>query len=154
MGAGLLTTVALVLAVLAGTLIPMQAGLNGRLAQAMGTPIWAAGVSFLIGTLILLPLAALLRSPGQALADLSGVPWWAWFGGLMGACFVSITVFAAPIVGATAMIAAVIAGQLIAALALDHFGLAGYTANPIGWRDLAGVVLLVAGVVVLRFGRG
>ena len=51
------------------------------------------------------------------------------------------------------MIAAVIAGQLITAMALDHFGLAGYTANPLGWRDLFGILLLVAGVVVLRVGR-
>ncbi len=154
MGAGLLVTVALVAAFVAGAVIPLQAGLNGRLAQAMGTPLWGSGMSFLIGTAILLPVATLVRSPGLAFADLSSVPWWAWLGGLMGACFVTITVFAAPIVGATAMIAAVIAGQLIMALALDHFGLAGYSTNPIGWRDLAGILLLVAGIVVLRTGRG
>lgn len=154
MGAGLLTTVALVAAFIAGGVIPLQAGLNGRVAAAMGTPVWGAGISFLVGTAVLLPLAAMLRSPAQAFADLSGVPWWAWLGGVLGACFVTITVFSAPIVGATAMIAAVIAGQLIMALALDHFGLAGYTSNPIAWRDIAGVLLLVAGIVVLRTGRG
>lgn len=154
MTSGLLGTVALAVAFVGGGLIPLQAGVNARLAQVLGTPVWAACVSFTLGMLVLLPVAILLRSPAKAFGDLSTVPWWAWVGGALGACFVTATIFTAPIVGATAMIAAVIAGQLVAALLLDQFGWAGYAAMPLGWREIAGVVLLVAGVAMIRWGRG
>lgn len=154
MASGILATIALIAAFIGGAVIPVQAGLNARLAQALGTPLWASLVSFTVGTLVLLPLAMLARSPGAAFAGAGGAPWWAWVGDFLGACFVTITVFSAPIVGATAMIAAVIAGQLIAALLLDQFGWAGFAAQPLGWRELVGVVLLVAGVAMIRWGRG
>lgn len=154
MAAGLWGSIALVAAFLGGWVIPLQAGLNARLAQALGTPVWAALISFTVGTLALLPIALMLRSPARAFGDLSGLPWWAWTGGFLGALFVTITVFVAPVVGATAMIAAIIAGQLVAAMAIDQFGLAGYSANPLGWRELAGVALLIGGVAMIRWGRG
>jgi bacterial/archaeal transporter family-2 protein len=44
----------------------------------------------------------------------------------------------------------VIAGQVLAAVTLDHFGAFGLTPHPIGAARLAGAVLLIAGVVLIR----
>jgi bacterial/archaeal transporter family-2 protein len=48
------------------------------------------------------------------------------------------------------LFALVIAGQVLAAVTLDHFGAFGLTPHPIGAARLAGAVLLIAGVVLIR----
>ena len=47
-------------------------------------------------------------------------------------------------------VAAVLAGQSIASLAIDHFGWVGFPEHPISAGRLAGLVLLAAGVVLVR----
>ena len=51
------------------------------------------------------------------------VPWWAWLGGAVGAGDVASTVAAAPRLGALNLFAAVIFGQLVCSVLLDHFGM-------------------------------
>ena len=41
-------------------------------------------------------------------------------------------------------------GQVLAAVTLDHFGAFGLTPHPISTARLAGAVLLIAGVVLIR----
>jgi transporter family-2 protein len=50
------------------------------------------------------------------------------------------------------MFALVVAGQLMASLALDNWGLLGYPVRPLSWERLLGTALLVAGVVLIRRG--
>ena len=45
----------------------------------------------------------------------------------------------------------VVTGQILASLAMDHFGLVGFEPSPIDGPKLLGVILLLAGVaLVLR----
>jgi transporter family-2 protein len=82
------------------------------------------------------------------------VPWWAWTGGILGAGYITTAVVVAPRVGALALMALVIAGQLLAALVLDHFGLLGLRKIPITSSRLAGAALLLLGLFfVLRRGQ-
>jgi transporter family-2 protein len=47
------------------------------------------------------------------------------------------------------MFSFVIAGQLLAAILFDHFGLLGYQAHPVSvWRVL-GILLVVAGAIII-----
>jgi transporter family-2 protein len=48
------------------------------------------------------------------------------------------------------MLAWVLAGQMLAAMALDHFGLLGYPLHPLSLGRLAGIILLIAGVLMIR----
>jgi bacterial/archaeal transporter family-2 protein len=138
------------LALVAGACLPTQAGINVHLNHWTRSPILAAGISFAVGTLALMAYAALTRIPLPAVSALAGRPWWIWSGGLLGAFFVTATVILAPKLGAAAMLALIIAGQMVASLALDHLGLLGYTVHPVnGWR-MAGVALIVAGVVLIK----
>ena len=52
--------------------------------------------------------------------------------------------------GAASMVALIVAGQMIMSVFLDHYGLLGYPLHPMSWARLAGVCLLVGGVVMIR----
>ena len=83
----------------------------------------------------------------KAVAD---VPWWAWPGGVFGGAFILLVILLLPSLGAATLFALVIAGQVLAAVTLDHFGALGLTPHPVSAARLAGAVLLIAGVVLIR----
>lgn len=140
-----------VLALLAGATAPVQAGINSRLRESWaGDAVTASLVSFVVGTLALACYLVATRTPWPGLP--ARVPWWQWSGGVLGAFFVTMTIFLSWRLGATAMFALVVAGQLAASLALDHWGLLGYPAQPMSWSRVLGAGLLVAGVVLVRRG--
>jgi transporter family-2 protein len=139
----------LVLAAVAGMALPVQAGINAQLAEWVGGPIRASAISFAVGTLALLA-AAVVATRGEHARGLGDAPWWVWIGGVFGAFYVASLVAAAPRVGAVAVFAAVIAGQLACSLVLDHFGLVGYEEHHVTAGRIAGVACLAAGVVLVR----
>jgi len=55
-----------------------------------------------------------------------------------------------PALGAATLFALVIAGQVLAAVTLDHFGAFGLTPHPISAARVAGAALLIAGVILIR----
>ena len=78
------------------------------------------------------------------------MPWWAGAGGAVGVGYVTASVLLAPKLGATRLIVLVVAGQLVASVLLDHFGLLGYAVRPFnGWRAL-GCGLLIAAVLIIK----
>ena len=139
----------LILAVIGGALLAIQAPTNAILGRATGSPIIAAFISFLIGTVAL--GAAVSVSSGKLFAPgLKQVPWYAWLGGFYGAFFVAVAAFGAPRVGVGVLLTAAIAGQLAAALVLDHYGLLGLGRHPITLSRGLGFVLVVVGAVLVR----
>ena len=140
----------LLLALAAGVLLPVQAGLNAQLRSALGSPIAAALVSFLVGTAGLATIALLLRTPlplGRAWAATSP---WQWSGGLIGAVYVLAAIVLAPRLGAATLIAAVVAGQMITSLVLDQYGLVGFPVHSMTLVRLLGAVLVIAGVILIQ----
>ena len=141
----------LALAIAAGAFMPIQAGVNTKLAGVVGGAISSAFVSFLVGTAA---LGLVLAATGQGIpftAAYKSSPWWYWLGGTLGAFFVTATVILAPRIGGGAMIALTLAGQVAASMALDHFGLLGFPHIPFDLKRLIGSVLLLAGVYLIRF---
>jgi transporter family-2 protein len=132
-----------------GALLATQAPINARLARAAGDPVLAATISFAVG-FAALGAAAALRGVAPDAARLAAAPWWVWTGGLLGACFVLASVWTAPALGVLTLTAAVVMGQLLAALALDAVGAFGLPVQPVGWRRLAAVALVGAGLALSR----
>jgi transporter family-2 protein len=140
---------AIVLAIIGGVLLAVQAPTNALLGKASGSPIVAAFISFLIGTIAL--GAAVGASSGKLFAPgLRQVPWYAWIGGFYGAFFVAVAAFGAPRVGVGVLLTAAIAGQLAAALVLDHFGLFGLARHPVNLARALGFGLVLIGAVLVR----
>lgn len=144
-------TLSLALAMLAGVLIAIQAPTNAILGKASGSPIIAAFISFVVGTIALGAFVA--RAPsGLFTAELRSVPWYAWIGGLYGAFFVAIAAFGAPRIGVGPLLTAAIAGQLLAAIILDHYGLLGLARQPVSIEKIGGVLLVLLGAWLVRRG--
>ena len=145
------TAIPLLLALVAGVLIAVQAPTNAILAKASGSPVVAAFISFFVGTIALGALVAV--TSGRVFApELREVPWYAWVGGLYGAVFVAVAAFAAPRIGVGVLLTAAIGGQLLAALILDHYGFFGLPRQPVNLTRIAGVTLVLAGAVLVRRG--
>ena len=140
--------ISILLALVGGVGVAMQAPTNAALSRAGGSVVLAALISFAVGTVILATIWLSQRSGN--LSDLKTAPAWAWVGGAYGAYFVCVAAFVAPRLGLGAMLTLMIAGQLIAALLLDHFGLLGLPRHPATLARVAGVMLVLAGVVLVR----
>jgi transporter family-2 protein len=138
------------LAILAGAMLPTQAAINARLARALGSPIWSAAVSGLILTLALVVVGLVAVRAGPRTTELGSLPWWAWLGGLCGTMVLGATTAVAPRLGAGTMIAMVVAGQILCAVALDHFGLLGLETQTLSLKRLAAVILVMAGASLMR----
>jgi transporter family-2 protein len=106
----------------------------------------ASTISFVVGTLVLLALSLALRPAlGGDFSAARGAPWWQLTGGLIGAMFVTTTVLLIPRLGATALVAGTIAGQLVGGVLIDYLGLFGLTRVPVTGYRLLGLALLVIG---------
>jgi bacterial/archaeal transporter family-2 protein len=141
-------SLAILLGVVAGGLVGMQAPINSRLGKSIGT-IQAASFSFLVGTVVLLVIAAFAKGGWGNIGHIGRVPGWALIGGLLGAVYVSVALVAVRTLGAGGLTAVVILGQLGISVAIDRFGLLGVAKTPIGVQRVAGLVLLAAGVALV-----
>jgi transporter family-2 protein len=140
----------LFLAFLIGISNTVQSGVNAQLRESLNNPILAAIISFAVGLIVLLIAFSLFnQNPVPAFSDLKQVPWTRFLGGVFGAFYVVTVVFIIRHIGPANMICLVIAGQMIAAVTIDHFGLQGFAVHQITLPRMAGAVLLVAGVYLI-----
>lgn len=147
MNPAMLIPMLLVLA--AGGMIALQAPTNAILSKAGGSPVLAALISFAVGTTTLL-LVWLASGNRPRPASFAGLPHYAWFGGAYGALYVAVAAYAAPRIGLATLITIGIAGQIAVALLLDQFGALGLPKDPINLGRIAGALLVIAGVVLVR----
>lgn len=137
-------------AALIGLLLPVQAGVNAQLRLSLGSPVLTAFVSFAVGTVALGLLLAGAREPLPPSRGLAAVPAWHWIGGVLGAVYIGAAVVLAPRLGAATLIASVVTGQMIASIVLDHFGWVGFAVHPMTGPRLAGALLIIIGVLLVR----
>lgn len=140
----------LVVALIAGVVLPVQTAANNKMALAVGSPILGALVSFIVGTLSILTYAIVSGESLSALTDSKNAPTIAWIGGILGAFFVASTIILLPRLGVAVTVSLIIAGQLIAAVVMDHYGLLGVPVKEISLLRIAGILLIVGGVVLVR----
>ena len=126
-----------------------QVGMNSTLRALLGSPIVAALISFLVGSLALGVYAALSRAPLPLRAQLAVVPAWAWLGGVLGAFYVASSVIIGPRLGAATLLALVVLGQLATSLLVDHFGWLGFPHHPLTVMRVLGAGLLFGGVLLI-----
>ena len=142
---------AMLAVVLAGGATALQAPTNARLAEAVASPVNAAFISFAVGTMALGLVAMALQTRPDMVAT-RALPWWVWIGGLYGSVFVVAAAWAVPRLGVAVTITLMVAGQLIISLVLDHFGALGVPKQPMNLMRVAGILMVIGGVVLVRKG--
>jgi len=143
-----LFTIAVVIA--AGIAVALQSPMNAALGRTIGSGITAAAVSFGIGFVVLIGVAIMLGQHG-AFAKVTHASPLLLLGGIFGAFFVWSMLWAVPALGSLTAIAALILGQMVAALVIDSTGLFGLTVQAITPTRLAAAALVGAGVFLSRF---
>lgn len=140
----------MILAVVGGMFLPWQTGVNMELSGRLGSSVLAALASFCVGGLALLSYALLTKVNWPQWNTLAAVPWKYWTGGLAGAFIVWVSIVAGPKIGATLLVACILAGQAAASLIVDHYGWLGFPVHEASWGRLAGCLLLIGGVILIR----
>ncbi len=136
-------------ALVAGFALAAQGGVNGTLGRRMVHPLHASFVSFTVGFVALFVLCLVwARSLPKPSLVFDG-PWWSLTGGLLGCVVVTTSLLMAPRVGATVWLALLVCSQFAAAVLLDHFGWVGYPVHAVSAGRIAGVLLILAGVVLV-----
>jgi bacterial/archaeal transporter family-2 protein len=139
------------LGMLAGASLAAQAPINAQLARGLGLPVAAAAFSFLSGAVVLgIVTLVVARSQGIALDWKAPAPWLFVAGGVLGGAYVTIATILIPRLGAAAVMAFLVAGQLIAGLLLDRIGFLGMAVREISLGRVAGAILLMAGALLVR----
>lgn len=140
------------LAVAAGGCIALQAAANGALRHQLGDARQAAFCS-ICGTMLTALLFMLAMRPAMpSLTDVRTASWWMWIGGPLGALFVLAGAALTPRLGAATFITAVIGGQVVFSLLLDNYGLMNVPQQGMTLSRLAGGILVVGGVLLVRYG--
>jgi transporter family-2 protein len=145
------TLLPILLVLFAGGMIALQAPTNAMLSRAGGSPVLAALISFAVGTVALLVVWLASGNRPRA-ASFAGLPWYAWLGGVYGAMYVAVAAYAAPRIGLASLITIGIAGQIVMAMCLDHFGALGLSKDPISVVRIGGAFLVMVGVMLVRRG--
>ncbi len=143
------------LALLAGAVLPVQGAINARLNSQLGAAVAVGAFSFLVATAAMaLALGGILAAGASRprVTSLRGVPWWAWLGGLCGATYVTAVFSLIPEIGAATVIVLTIAGQQLASVAVDRYGLLRLPRREISRRRLLGVAVLLGGVTLITLG--
>ena len=139
-----------ILAFLCGAVYPIQGSFNGRLLTHVGHPIITAIISFIVGLIGLIAVAVINRVPWSQISEAKNVPWYAWTGGLLGAFYISTVVIVLPRLGMVMTFSLIIAGQIVLSILMDHFGLLGNAVKEISLGKVAGLLLLVLGIILIR----
>jgi bacterial/archaeal transporter family-2 protein len=144
----------LALALIAGAVLPVQGAVNAQLRAELDAPATVGALSFLVAAgamaLVLAGSLAVAGAPAPRVGPLRGVPWWGWLGGLCGASYVTAVFLLIPEIGTAATIALTVAGQQVASLFVDRYGLLRLPRRPLSSVRLAGVATLLVGVALIQ----
>ncbi|SFC95097.1 transporter family-2 protein [Bosea sp. CRIB-10] len=140
------------LSLVAGGLLAVQAGANAQLSKATGSPFAATTIKVVLAAILLL-IVALATDTSAAFGGLRAVPWWHAIGGVATALYVASTILVFPRLGAVVAVGLLIAGQMLASLGLDSFGLLGVPRQTPKPATLLGKAAVLIGVVAIVFGQ-
>ncbi len=134
----------------AGVCFVVQQAVNAHLRTDLNSAAWAGFVSYLGGTLCMLALALAMRETVPLTSAVLRSNWWAWTGGFFGAIYIAISILLVPRLGAATFVALLVAGQMLASLAFDHYGVLGVPQHSVDPSRLLGAGLLIGGVILIR----
>lgn len=137
----------ILLAVLMGIMLAVYLPMNSVVARYLNSPI-AASVPFFLIALITSILLLFLSGDSTTLLNIKNVPPYFFLAGFISAFMIIGTTFLIPGLGARQFFIVVLAGQIIMAMVLSHFGFLESPKDPITIKKLLGALLLFIGAVI------
>ncbi len=140
----------LLLSLMAGMMIPFQTAMNAQLGKSLHSPYYSAVTVFVVAFigLVLYILSARYSFPG--IQAYQSAPWWSYLGGILGGAYILLIVICSPRLGIGTVTTLVLLGQVVSALLIDSTGLMKTVVHPLNWQRVAGVLLVAAGVYLVK----
>lgn len=141
------TAIALLMLV-AGMGIPVMAALNANLGQHIQSPVAASAILFALGFVVSALILLFVGIPN--VSAFRGVSPWVFAAALMVAFYLISITWSAPRIGIGNAVFFVLLGQLVAAAAIDHWGLFGAIQVSMTWKRALGLVVMAIGVYLAK----
>ena len=142
----------ILLAIAAGVANPFQAGANAQLYKSFHESVWTALWVYVTGLGGLLLIEAALRYPAPATGDLLEAPWWAWTGGLLSIVPTIVGLAFAQKLGSGVFTGLSVTASILCSVAVDHFGLLGFTVRTASPMRMVGGAVMVLGLWLVSKG--
>ncbi len=131
-----------------GIAMSIQTAINSQLREYVHSPLQAALLSFLVGTIVLAIFVFFQSTPKLTMYHLGQIPWFLWLGGCLGVYAISLSIYTAPQLGFLTLFGLIIFGQIMMSMLLDHFGWLGVEKTTLNWQRLLGGVVIFIGVLL------
>jgi len=139
----------IVLALLAGAFLPIQAAFNAKIGKAINSPLYASLASFVVGV-ISIGTYIFLSNQNISFSGARSAPLYLWLAGALGAFYVTVTILSFPRLGPALTFGLVIAGQMLVSVLMDHLNIFVKEHHPLTPYRFLGILLVIAGVTLIR----
>ena len=145
----ILTAFAIVL--ISGLAIGVQSSLISAAGKTAGATLTGLLVNFLGGAVAGLIIFVIYAKQGSAPFSGINLPTFGYLfaSGLLGIVIITGVAYSLPKIGIAGGLSAIIFGQMVVAVLVDTFGLAGAEQIPLSWTRVGGLVLLALGTLVI-----
>lgn len=148
-----LSVILVVSSVLLGVLPPLQQVFNGNLSTYVGSPLSATLISFMVGA-ILLTIIILIKHRKIEIPkfdqEQKKIPLVYYFGGFCGILILTGNILVLPHIGSTITIFTGMLGQMLMAMAIDHYGLFGLKKQSLTKAKLISLLLMIVGILIVN----
>lgn len=136
---------------MAGAFVPIQTGANTYLSKGLGNSMLSTLVVFLVALITAILILIIQKPSIPPINQLTGIPWYAWCtGGVLGTVYIFLLIYTAPKLGMANVVGLVVLGQMFMAIIIDHFGWLGFSIHHINWKRLAGALLMILGLIIIK----
>lgn len=143
----------LFLAFLAGIALATQASLNSHLGQLLSSSLLATFVAFTSSSLIMSLFLLSYMKKLPSLEVIKSVPIYLWFtGGLLSAFALALFYYLIPKIGILPLVSLSLAGQLLFAVIVGHFGFFNFPVTTIDTTKIIGVVSMLLAIFLINKG--
>jgi len=138
--------VMVILSLVSGALIPVQATSNTALNKAVGNPVISTFIVLLVAIISISIYMVISKASLPEISNLRTSPIYGYFGGIIITFYILVITFITPRLGVGAAIGLIITGQIIGAVIIDHFGLFGTAVRAIDMQRLVGTLFMNVGI--------
>lgn len=136
----------------AGAVIPVMATFNAQLARSIGSAPAAVLILLFVGLLGATAYQLSTRTPLPDVSTLLNARGYFYTGGLLVVFYMISVTLLIPKFGVGNTILFVVCAQMCSSALIDHWGLFGVPVRPISWLRFAGLLVILAGLVMVQLG--
>jgi transporter family-2 protein len=141
-----------VLTMFLGVVLAVHLAMNGKVGSVLNNARVGNALFWCIGAVGAVAIG-LTGWQGGALGPLKQVNPLLLTAGVLGACLVFAIAWLIPQVGAGSVMITLLAGQVLGGLLMSHYGWLGSPVQPVTLTRLAGVVVMIGGVVLATYSK-